>query len=100
MQSGQWSWGRIALCCSAEKNGRRGDYPPILFKMKEFPMSTLTYDTAPASVSAAPATVPAPKGKGFFARVLQAMVEARQRQALAEIRRCNLALGDNLDQTP
>ncbi len=46
-------------------------------------MSTMTYESAPATV--ATATPVAAKGKGIFARLLDALIEARMRRAREEI---------------
>jgi hypothetical protein len=46
-------------------------------------MVAVTYGTA--RIAASPTVKVQPKGKGFFARLLDAMVEARMRQARREI---------------
>ena len=46
-------------------------------------MVAVTYGTA--RIAASPAEKAAPKGKGFFARLYDAMIEARLQQAYREI---------------
>ena len=62
-------------------------------------MSTITYDTAATARTAAPGAAPvaAPKREGLFARMLARMVEARQRQAMDEIRRYGIKLPHELE---
>jgi hypothetical protein len=55
-------------------------------------MSTITYDTAATVRPGTAAAAPASKRKGWFARALDRMVAARQRQAMEEIRRHGIAL--------
>lgn len=47
-------------------------------------MVAVTYGTARIAATS-PASKAAPKGKGFFVRLLDAMMEARMRQAYREI---------------
>jgi hypothetical protein len=65
---------------------------------KEFPMSTITYDTAAVTRAGASAE-PAAERKGWFARAFERMVEARQRQAMQEVRRYGIVLPDELERT-
>jgi hypothetical protein len=64
-------------------------------------MSTITYDnarTATAVRDVVPAA-PAVSRKGWFARAFARMVEARQRQAMEEVRRLGVALPREQDRT-
>ena len=47
-------------------------------------MVAVTYGTARIA-AASPAVKAQPKGKGFFARLMDAMIEARMRQAYREL---------------
>jgi hypothetical protein len=58
----------------------------------------MTYDTAAATRPGASAK-PAAKRKGWFARAFERMVEARQRQAMQEVRRYGIVLPDELERT-
>jgi hypothetical protein len=62
-------------------------------------MSTMTYDTAATARSAAPGAAPAvaSKRKGLFARMIARIAEARQRQAMEEIRRYGIELPRELE---
>ena len=55
-------------------------------------MATITYGTATPSAAAAP------KRKSFFARVMDALMEARFRQAEREIARFRHLMPDELEQ--
>lgn len=59
-------------------------------------MSTITYDTAVTAKTAA-ASKPAAGRKGFWARAFDRLVEARMRQAMAEVRRYGLVLPRELE---
>jgi len=61
-------------------------------------MSTITYDAAPTAQAATPTAAPVQKRPGLFARILARMIEARQRQAMEEIRRYGLKLPAELEQ--
>jgi hypothetical protein len=61
-------------------------------------MSTLTYDTSVAATAAA-SPKPAAGRKGFWARMLDRFVEARMRQAMAEVRRYGIVLPRELEDT-
>ena len=50
-------------------------------------MSIITFDRVPASSVKAPIAPTAVTGRGFWARLLDRLVEARQRRAMEEIRR-------------
>jgi len=58
----------------------------------------MTYDAAPTARAATPAAAPARKRKGLFARIVAGMIEARRKQAMAEMRRHGLKLPDELEQ--
>jgi hypothetical protein len=61
-------------------------------------MSTMTYDAA-ARAHAEASAKPRRKGwRGALARAFARVVEARQRQALAELRRYGIVLPRELDQ--
>src|SRR3954463_9275605 len=64
------------------------------FKAEESPMSTFTYDVAATNQAGTPATAPVRKRKGLFARFM----EARQRQAIMELRRHGLQLPRELEE--
>jgi hypothetical protein len=57
-------------------------------------MSTLTYDIAAPGQAGTPATAPARKRKGLFAR----FIEARQKQAMLELARHGLRLPHELEE--
>jgi hypothetical protein len=57
-------------------------------------MSTLTYDIAASTRTAAPSAAPARKRKSLFAR----FIEARQKQAMVELARHGLRLPHELEQ--
>jgi hypothetical protein len=57
-------------------------------------MSSITYDVAATARSETPARAPVRKRKGLFARFM----EARQRQAVMELRRHGLHLPSELEK--
>ena len=57
-------------------------------------MSTIAYDVAATSHAGTPATAPARKRKGLFAR----FIEARQKQAMLELSRHGLRLPRELEE--
>ena len=61
-------------------------------------MSTIAYDAGHAAAGTAPVAARAPRRKGWFARVLARMIEARQRQAMNEIQRYGIVLPRELEQ--
>lgn len=61
-------------------------------------MSTITYDAATPAQAETPAAAPALKRPGLFARIMARMIEARQRQAMDEIRRYGLKLPSELER--
>ena len=61
-------------------------------------MSTITYDTASVAPTGKPAAAPVAPQKGRFARMIERMVEARQQQAMDEIRRYTILLPDELER--
>jgi hypothetical protein len=84
MRFQRWFQSDVRLYCTAtvrfRKAGETTDAPD---DVKEKTMVAVTYGTA--RIAASPATKAQSKGKGFFARLLDAMVEARMRQARREI---------------
>src|SRR5687768_7386660 len=83
------------LYCSAEEAAHRGDLLPFR-KQKEIPMSIITLDRSPVSGTKAPTAT----GRGFWARFLDRMIEARQRRAMEQIcRHYRFALPRELDTT-
>ncbi len=64
-------------------------------------MSTITFDTGTKIGSqtraATPAAAPVRKRQGFFARLVKAMVDARERQVADELRRHGLRLPRELE---
>ena len=61
-------------------------------------MSTITYDSGHVAAAKAPVATQAAKRESWFARVLARMVEARQKQAMDEIRRYGIVLPREFDQ--
>jgi hypothetical protein len=57
-------------------------------------MSTITYEVAPTVKAGTPATAPVRKRKGLFAR----FIEARQKQAMEDLRRHGLQLPRELEE--
>jgi hypothetical protein len=57
-------------------------------------MSTMTYDVAATTNAGKPANEPVRKRKGLFAR----LIEARQKQAMQELRRHGLQLPRELEE--
>jgi hypothetical protein len=55
-------------------------------------MTAVTYDLRNAAATAKAAAPAAPAKKGFWARVLDAMIESRMRQAEREIRMHGIAI--------
>jgi hypothetical protein len=60
-------------------------------------MSIITFDKGPAGVGSA-AAAPAATRKGFWARIFDRIVEARERQALALIQRHGVKLPQELEE--
>ena len=60
-------------------------------------MATITYGSAAPAARAARAAT-APKRRGFLGRILDALIESRQRQAERELRRYRHLLPDELER--
>ncbi len=60
-------------------------------------MSTVAYDVSTARAGL-PVAAPVRKRPGLFARILARMIEARERQAMDEIRRHGLRLPRELEE--
>jgi hypothetical protein len=61
-------------------------------------MSIMTFDAGHAVAGEAPVAAQPAKQKSWFARALARMVAARQRQAMAEVRRYGVVLPRELDR--
>jgi hypothetical protein len=82
-----------------ERQAADGELPLVFLGQKESPMSIATYDTASAVSTEVPAgAAPARKRPTLWSRIFAGLIEARRRQAFAELKRHGIMLPSELEQ--